>query len=200
MKRLLLVAAVLLGAALAAAGCRPPRWAPPAPSAWASPSGTPTSIVGKYFLSQRNAIDFGLAFWRWGRRCNAGPARPRLRRLRLPGPGGGLPVDEPLARGHRPAGLAHRRRGPAVGGRRRLLRRRTTWPWPRACRWAWTSPSTARVPRGVHRAGPGAVHRPRRPLRHRGLRGRPLLLLRSGDASESGRRLRCGLRSRPRRG
>ena len=32
--------------------------------------GSPTSIVGKYFLSSENAIDFGLGFWTYGWGCN----------------------------------------------------------------------------------------------------------------------------------
>jgi len=32
--------------------------------------GTPTSIVGKYFFDPVNALDFGVGFWRAGRRCN----------------------------------------------------------------------------------------------------------------------------------
>lgn len=32
--------------------------------------GSPTSIVGKYFLSGENAIDFGLGFWTYGWGCN----------------------------------------------------------------------------------------------------------------------------------
>jgi hypothetical protein len=35
--------------------------------------GAPTSLVGKYFLSSTNAVDFGLAFYRLGRRCYDGP-------------------------------------------------------------------------------------------------------------------------------
>jgi len=31
--------------------------------------GSPTSIVGKYYLSQENAIDFGLGFWTYGWGC-----------------------------------------------------------------------------------------------------------------------------------
>src|SRR5688500_18571371 len=30
--------------------------------------GSPTSIVGKYFIGGNNAIDFGLGFWSYGRR------------------------------------------------------------------------------------------------------------------------------------
>ena len=35
--------------------------------------GEPTSLVGKYFLNSVNAIDFGLAFGRFRRRCDSGP-------------------------------------------------------------------------------------------------------------------------------
>jgi hypothetical protein len=31
--------------------------------------GSPSSLVGKYFLGPSNALDFGLGFWRWRRRC-----------------------------------------------------------------------------------------------------------------------------------
>lgn len=31
--------------------------------------GSPTSIVGKYFIGGDNAIDFGLGFWTYGWRC-----------------------------------------------------------------------------------------------------------------------------------
>jgi hypothetical protein len=74
MKRLSFALAALIGAALAS----------PAP-AHATEVGTarrfglgfalgsPTSIVGKYFLDQRNAIDFGVGFWRYGRNCDGGP-------------------------------------------------------------------------------------------------------------------------------
>ena len=31
--------------------------------------GTATSIVGKYFLDQESAFDFGVSFWRFGRGC-----------------------------------------------------------------------------------------------------------------------------------
>lgn len=39
--------------------------------------GSPTSIVGKYFVGGGNAFDFGLGFWRYGwRRCyDRGPDR-----------------------------------------------------------------------------------------------------------------------------
>jgi hypothetical protein len=34
--------------------------------------GSPTSIVGKYFMGRNNALDFGLGFWSYGwRRCSA---------------------------------------------------------------------------------------------------------------------------------
>ncbi|HVZ35697.1 MAG TPA: hypothetical protein VG963_24895 [Polyangiaceae bacterium] len=32
--------------------------------------GSPTSIVGKYFVGDDNALDFGLGFWRYGWNCN----------------------------------------------------------------------------------------------------------------------------------
>ena len=37
--------------------------------------GEPSSLVGKYFLDSINAVDFGLSFWDFGRRCGdvAGP-------------------------------------------------------------------------------------------------------------------------------
>lgn len=35
--------------------------------------GSPTSIVAKYFVSRENALDFGLGFWRLGRRCGGPP-------------------------------------------------------------------------------------------------------------------------------
>jgi hypothetical protein len=42
--------------------------------------GEPTSLVGKYFLSSANAIDFGVAFARVRRRCDrlAGPGCERF--------------------------------------------------------------------------------------------------------------------------
>ena len=39
--------------------------------------GDPTSIVAKYFVSTENAFDFGLGFWRLGRRCR-GPDDGRV--------------------------------------------------------------------------------------------------------------------------
>jgi hypothetical protein len=39
--------------------------------------GSPTSIVAKYFVSPANAFDFGLGFWRLGRRCS-GPDNDRV--------------------------------------------------------------------------------------------------------------------------
>jgi hypothetical protein len=39
--------------------------------------GSPTSIVAKYFISPSNAFDFGLGFWRLGRRCS-GPNDDRI--------------------------------------------------------------------------------------------------------------------------
>jgi hypothetical protein len=32
--------------------------------------GSPTSIVGKYFIGDGNALDFGLGFWRYGWHCD----------------------------------------------------------------------------------------------------------------------------------
>jgi len=62
--------------------------------------GTPSSIVGKYFLISENALDFGLGFWRyhnWDCYDNAG------HRYRCGGGTLGLNADylwqEPLARG-----------------------------------------------------------------------------------------------------
>lgn len=38
--------------------------------------GSPTSIVGKYFVGGGNAVDFGLGFWSYGWRCS-GPRDER---------------------------------------------------------------------------------------------------------------------------
>jgi hypothetical protein len=74
MKRLLILATLLLGPSLAAAPARATEVGSPRQIGLGFALGTPTSIVGKYFLDQVNAIDAGLAFWRWGRnRCNGGP-------------------------------------------------------------------------------------------------------------------------------
>jgi hypothetical protein len=38
--------------------------------------GEPTSLVGKYFLGGPNAVDFGVSFYQFGRRCDGpGPCR-----------------------------------------------------------------------------------------------------------------------------
>jgi hypothetical protein len=73
MKRLLLVAAVLIGTAFTAAPAHATEVGTARPFGLGFALGSPSSIVGKYFLSQANAIDFGVAFWRWGRRCEGGP-------------------------------------------------------------------------------------------------------------------------------
>ncbi len=38
--------------------------------------GSPTSIVGKVFVGDSNAIDFGVGFWRFGGRCWGGRPGP----------------------------------------------------------------------------------------------------------------------------
>jgi hypothetical protein len=37
--------------------------------------GSPTSIVGKYFVGRGNALDFGLGFWSYGWRCSGSNER-----------------------------------------------------------------------------------------------------------------------------
>lgn len=78
MKRLLLVAAVLLGTALTTTTAHATEVGNARRFGLGFALGTPSSIVGKYFLDSVNAIDFGVAFWRWGRRCDGGPPPGRV--------------------------------------------------------------------------------------------------------------------------
>jgi hypothetical protein len=78
MKRLMVLAALLLGSSLAAVPAQATEVGTTRPIGLGFALGSPTSIVGKYFLNDQNAIDAGLAFWRWGRgRCDDGPPTER---------------------------------------------------------------------------------------------------------------------------
>jgi hypothetical protein len=79
MKRLLLMTALLLGAALVPSPASATEVGNARKFGLGFALGTPTSIVGKYFVGPANAIDFGVAFWRWGRRCDGGGPPPGRR-------------------------------------------------------------------------------------------------------------------------
>jgi hypothetical protein len=69
----MMIAALLLGSSLASAPAGATEVGTARPIGVGFAIGSPISIVGKYFLSDSNALDAGLAFWRWGRNCNRGP-------------------------------------------------------------------------------------------------------------------------------
>ena len=75
MKRVICLAAVLLASLAAAGNASATEVGGRRPLGLGFAIGSPTSLVGKYFLNRENAVDFGLAFWRYGHACtDAGPA------------------------------------------------------------------------------------------------------------------------------
>ena len=61
--------------------------------------GSPTSIVGKYFLNSENALDFGLSFWRYRNGCYDRNGQLYCDTFGRMGIGGDYLWQEPLALG-----------------------------------------------------------------------------------------------------
>lgn len=70
MKRAVILAAAALTVVLAGSSAQATEVGGRRPLGLGFAIGSPVSLVGKYFLNQTNAVDFGLSFWHYGNDCD----------------------------------------------------------------------------------------------------------------------------------